>query len=115
MEVSEKIAWRRRNVHRSYVGALCAGAEGIRLTGRDPLTGIDVTLSIPLAEVNHVELSEAGDELLAGDRCVVLDLADSEPILLRPAGRGSFHTQLLARSLGALTHAPALVAQGGRP
>jgi hypothetical protein len=113
-EIDERIAWRRRGVHRAYLGALSAGSEGIRLTGRDPLTGIDVALSIPLAEVEHVDVTDAGDEILSDDRCVVLDLAESEAIVLRPVESSLVHIQQLARSLGALAHVPALVA-GGHP
>jgi hypothetical protein len=111
--LAEKIAWRRRGVRRPYVGTLAVDG-GITLSGRDPVSGVEVVLSIPLAEVNEVRLAGPGDELLAGERCVVLDLADSEAILLREVGEGPLHIHVLARTLGALTHAsrPA-VAQGG--
>ena len=74
--LAEKIAWRRRSVRRPYVGMLRAGDEGIRLSGRDPVSGVEVALSIPLAEVENVRVAGAGDELLAGERCVVLELAE---------------------------------------
>lgn len=109
----EKIAWCRHGVRTYFVGALRAGDEGIRLTGRDPSSGIDVALSIPLAEVERVRVSASGDELLAGEPCVVLELADSEPIFIRQVGVGAFQVHLLARRLGALTEAPSLLAQGG--
>jgi hypothetical protein len=112
--LAEKIAWRRQGVRRHYVGTLTAGSEGIRLTGSDPVSGVEVVLSIPLSELENVRVARPDEELLAGERCVVLELAESEPIFLREVGTGPLHVHVLARSLGALTHAPPLLAQGGR-
>jgi hypothetical protein len=110
----EKIAWRRRGVRRPYVGTLQAGAEGIRLSGRDPVSGVEVVLSIPLTEVDTVRVAGPRDELFAGERCVVLELAESEAIYLREVGEGPLHVHVLARTLGALTHASRLaLVQGG--
>jgi hypothetical protein len=112
--LAQRIAWRRRGVCRPYVGSLQAGDEGIRLSGRDPVSGIEVTLSIPLSEVENVRVAGPGEELLAGERCVVLELAESEAIFLREVGEGPLHIHVLARTLGALTHASRqLVVQGG--
>ncbi len=111
--LGEKIAWRRRGVRSAYVGTLSAGDEGIRLTGRDPVSGVDVTLSIPLAEVDGVRLAAPGEELLAGERCVVLELAQSEAIFLRQVGVGPLQAHVLARSLGALAHVQPALARGG--
>ena len=110
---AEKIAWRRHGVRRHYLGTLVAGTEGIRLTGSDPVSGVEVVLSIPLTEIEDVRVAGPGDELLAGERCVVLELAESDPIYLRDVGTGPLHVHVLARSLGALTHSPPLLAQGG--
>jgi hypothetical protein len=110
---AEKIAWWRHGVRTYFVGVLRAGDEGIRLTGRDPVSGIEVALSIPLAEVERVRVSACGGELLAGEPCVVLELAESEPIFLRQVGVGPLQVHVLARRLGALTQAPSLLAQGG--
>jgi hypothetical protein len=60
-----------------------------------------------------VRVSKTGDELLAGERCVVLELAESEAIFLREIGVGPLHIHLVARRLGALIHAQPLLAQGG--
>jgi hypothetical protein len=108
-----KIVWRRHGVRRHYVGALSAGDEGVRLTGRDPVVGVEVTLSIPLSEVEDVHVAGSGDELLAGERCVVLELAGSEAIFLREVGAGPLQVHVLARNLGALIRTPLLLAQGG--
>lgn len=102
--LAEKIAWRRRGVRRHYVGTLRASEGGIRLTGRDPASGVEVALSIPLAELERVHVSGPGDELLAGERCVVLELAESEAIFLREVGVGPLHVHVLARRLASLTH-----------
>ena len=111
-----KIAWRRGTRGPLYVGEVSRTAETVRLTGRDPILGIDVALSIPLEGIAYVgvttpePVSGSGD---AGGPFVVLDLPGSEPIHLRPLGGSSLDVRLLARSLG-LTPAPELLAQGGR-
>ena len=109
----EKIAWRRNGVRGQFVGRLRAGDEGIRLTGRDPASGVQLALSIPPDEVERVRVSSTGDELLAGEPCVVLELAGSRAIFLREMGAGPLHAHLLARSLDALTHASPVFVQGG--
>ncbi len=111
--LAERIAWCRHGVLTYFVGSLRAGDEGIRLTGRDPSSGIDVALSIPLAEVECVRVSASRNELLAGEPCVVLELAGSESIFIRQVGVGPLQVQVLARRLGALTKAPSLLVKGG--
>jgi hypothetical protein len=111
--LAERIVWRREGVRHHYVGTLSAGEEGIRLIGRDAVVGVDVALSIPLCEIEDVRVAGPGDELLAGERCVVLELAGSEAIFLREVGAGPLHVHVLARSLGALIRAPQLLARGG--
>lgn len=108
----EKIAWSRRGVHNDFVGSLCAGDDGIRLTGRDPRSGLDVALSIPPEEVEQVHVAPADHEL-AGDLYVVVELAGAEPILLRRVGAGPVQAEVLARKLGALLQLPRLLVQGG--
>lgn len=103
----ERIEWGRRGTGRSCIGTLRAGEGGIQLAGRDP-SGVEVSLSIPLTEVEDVHTGSPGD------RCVVLELAASEPILLSRIGAGPSRMHLLARRLAALTRAARLpVAQGG--
>ena len=110
--LAERIVWRRQGVRHHYAGTLSAGEEGIRLTGRDAVVGVEVALSIPLCEIEDIRVA-GGDELLAGERCVVLELAGSEAIFLREVGAGPLHVHGLARSLGALIRAPQLLAQRG--
>jgi hypothetical protein len=93
----EHIAWRRRGGRNDFVGSLRAGDDGIRLTGRDPESGLDVALSIPPSEVEYVHVDGAN-----GEPFVVVELARAEPILVRRIGPGSDQSQLLARKLQAL-------------
>jgi hypothetical protein len=111
--LAARIVWRRQGVRHHYVGTLSAGEEGIRLTGRDPKVRVEVAFSIPLGEIDNIRVGGNGDELLAGERCVVLELAGSEAIFLREVGAGPLQVQVLARNLGALIRAPQLLAQGG--
>ncbi len=109
-----KIAWRRGERGPTYVGAVSRGDDTIRLTGRDPILGIDVALSIPVTEIDYVGVAETGAGSVDGGPFVVLDLAGSEPIHLRPVGVTSLDVHLLARTLGSVTTAPTVLAQGGR-
>lgn len=107
-----KIAWRRGG-GATYVGSISRGPEAIRLTGRDAILGIDVALSVPIDEIEHVGVSAPAESSAAADPCVIVDLTGSEAIYLRPLGSGPLHVHLLARALAALTDAPAVPAQGG--
>jgi hypothetical protein len=101
----KRVAWRRRGLRRQYVGDLVAGDAGIRLSGRDAASGLDITLSIPRAEFETAHVSRSADEALAGERAVVLELAKSDAILLRELGAGPRGVHALARRLAALaTH-----------
>jgi hypothetical protein len=104
------IAWRRGRGP-TYVGVASRGSDAIRLTGRDPNLGIDVALSIPTDEIDHVGIATASGD---GNPSVILELAESDPIYLRPVGGTLQHVHLLARTLGAPTNPPPVLAQGGR-
>jgi hypothetical protein len=108
-----RIAWRRGDTGATYVGSVSRTPEAIRLKGRDAVLGIDVVLKVPLAEIEYVGVSEPAAGSSVADPCVILDLAESEPIYLRPLGSTLVHVHLLARALGALTPAPAVLAEGG--
>jgi hypothetical protein len=108
----EKIAWSRRGVDNDFVGSLCAGDDGIRLTGRDPRSGLDVALSIPPGEVEQVHVAPADHEL-AGDLYVVVELTGAEPILLRRVGAGPVQAEVLAQKLGSLLLPSRFLVQGG--
>lgn len=97
----ERIAWRRRGRRRQYVGALAAGDAGIRLTGREVSSGLEVSLAIPREEIEGAHVSRTRAESLGGQRAVVIELADSDPILVCEVGVGPSHVHALARRLAA--------------
>ena len=103
----ERVAWNRRGVANDFVGSLRAGCDGIRLDGRDPRTGVDVTLSIPSDEVEHVYASPTASEQ------VIVELGDAEPIVLRRIQAGPLQGRLLARRLRGLLLLPRLHVPGG--
>jgi hypothetical protein len=105
----EKISWHRRGVRSDFVGSLRATGDAIRLTGRDPQSGLDVMLSIPSLELSSVHISSSNG---IGDPYVVLELEHAQPNFLRQVGDGSLHAQVLARKLGAVLP-PRLLTQGG--
>jgi hypothetical protein len=110
--LSERIVWSRRGALCDFVGSLRAGDDGIRLTGRDPRSGLAVALSIPPGEVEQVHVAPAdGDP--GGDTNVVVELAGAEPILLRRLGAGPIQAEMLARKLGALFQPPPMLVRGG--
>jgi hypothetical protein len=103
-----KAAWRRENATHHYVGSISGSDEGLRLTGRDPATGIRVTLLIPPEEIEGVRASESWDERVVGEVCVVLELAFSTPILLREIAAGPLDPGALARRIARVVRPPAL-------
>jgi hypothetical protein len=104
--IAERVAWRRRNVHHHYVGRLWGGEGVLRFVGREPGTGIEVSLSVPVREIDHVDLSHSPDEAIVGVPGVVLELADTEAIYLREIVPGGTTPQRLAHRLGRLLHPP---------
>jgi hypothetical protein len=105
-----RIAWHRGKRGPTYIGGVSCSGDAIRLTGRDPALGIEVALSIPIGEVEQIEIAE---EASGSKEFVLLRLSDSEPIHLRPVRGGSLDVQRLARAIGS-TSAPAERIQGGR-
>jgi hypothetical protein len=85
------VTWHRRN-GQDYVGAVSLGDGYVRLVGRDPDSNIEVSLSIPFAEIEAVHAR--GRTSGGGD--VVLELAGSQAICLRAIGDDSE----LSRTLG---------------
>jgi hypothetical protein len=109
---SAKIAWRRGERGPTYVGTVSRSADTIRLTGRDPILGIDVALSIPIEEIEDVVVEEVAGSI-DGSPFVVLGLPTSEPIHLWPVGGSSLDVHLLARTMGLVPESAPLT-QGGR-
>jgi hypothetical protein len=71
------VIWRRRNGP-DYVGAVEFVDGFVRLVGRDPGSGIDVSLSIPVEQIETVRRSGAGG--------LVLELTESQAIYVRGLG-----------------------------
>jgi hypothetical protein len=103
----ERLAWKRDEGANEFVGLL-RGCGGIRLSGRDPMTGVDLTLSVPPDEVDHLYASPTA---AAG---VVVELGDSEPIVLSGIQAGPLQTHQLPRPLRSLLLLPRLHIPGGR-
>jgi hypothetical protein len=101
--ICQKGAWRRENARHHYTGSISGSRDGLRLAGRDQVTGIQVTLSIPADEIGDVRVSASWEQQLVGERCVVLDLLESTPILLRAIG-GHADPVALARRIANLVH-----------
>ena len=106
--ICEKGAWRRENARHHYTGSISGSPDGLRLAGRDQVTGIQVTLSIPADEIGDVRVSQRWEQQLVGERCVVLDLVESTPILLRAIG-GHADPVGLARRIARLVHPDSVV------
>jgi hypothetical protein len=98
--LADRLAWSRRNVAHHYVGTLVADESRVTLAGREPATGIEVTLSIPAGEIEAIRVSGCEEERLVGDDTVVIELVDSEPIVLREIGPRKARPRQLAASLG---------------
>jgi hypothetical protein len=104
--IAERVAWKRRNVRHHYVGRLWGGEGLLRFVGREPGTGIEVSLSVPLQEIEHVRLAGSADESVVGGPGVVLELADTEAIYLREIVPGGSSPQRLALRLDRLFGRP---------
>ena len=84
------------------MGTLCVAEDRIRLTGRDALHGIEVSLSIPVVEIERVTVESGRSEPSQGDPCVVLTLAESSPILVWQVGAHHVPLDEVANTITAL-------------
>jgi hypothetical protein len=84
--VVDRISWCRDSARHRYVGTLWASADRIRLVGRDATFGIEVSLSIPLDEIEQIEIDISRREPAHGEPCMVLTLVESSPILVWRVG-----------------------------
>jgi hypothetical protein len=100
------VAWRRLGARCHYAGTLDAEDGRLMLRGREPSTGLEVTLGIPEYAVRSVRTARSDEEEVVGVRGLVLDLADAIPLLLRPLGVGPLHDDELARVLATALHRP---------
>ena len=98
---TRRVAWKRRNAHRHYFGYVTVGDTNLRLAGEEHGTGIDVALTIPFGAIREVRVGRDPCEEVVGERSVVLDLADDDPIYVRPVAAGKIDLAGFARRLGA--------------
>lgn len=97
--MSEPVVWRRLTVSSPYVGDADVSGTALQLSGREPVSGIEVSLAIPFTEIECVRASRTAEEELGGEPSVVLELTESEPVCLRSAGRRSLLPGPLVRML----------------
>jgi hypothetical protein len=96
---TSRVAWRRMHAQRHYVGYVTIGYDEIRLAGHEQTTGIDVTLSIPFGAIHGVRVGSDDDGKVVGERAVVVDLGEDEPIYVRPLEPDAAELNNLAQRL----------------
>jgi hypothetical protein len=96
---TRRVTWRRQHASQHYVGYVTVTDGGVRLAGREHTTGIDVSLSIPHDAISTVRLAGNPDEEVVGERSVVLELRDDQPIYVRPLGTEPLDLDGFARRL----------------
>ncbi len=97
-----RVTWRRRYAHSQYVGYVTVSDESLRLAGSERVTGIDAALTIPYDAIRAVRVARDPYEEIVGERSVVLELADNDPIYVRPLGTTAVDLDAFARKLGGL-------------
>ena len=98
-----RIVWRRRHASRHYVGYVVIGDDTVRLAGNERDTGIQAVLSIPPGAIQEARVGRHPSEQVVGEQAVVIELADDDPIYLRPISTGPLGLDDLARKLSLCT------------
>jgi hypothetical protein len=96
---TRRVTWRRQHATQHYVGYVTVTDANVRLAGREHTTGIDVSLSIPHDAIRKVRVARDSGEEVVGERSVVLELLDDEPIYVRPVSTGPLDLDSFARRL----------------
>jgi hypothetical protein len=96
---TRRVTWRRQHASQHYVGYVTVTDSSVRLAGREHATGIDVSLSIPHDAIREVRVARDSGEEVVGERSVVLELRDDEPIFVRPVCTGPLDLDGFARRL----------------
>jgi hypothetical protein len=96
---ARRVAWRRRHAPQHYVGYVTVTDDGVRLAGTEHHTGIDAALTIPYTAICKVRVGDCDGEDVVGERSVVLELEEDEPILVRPLSTGPLDLDGFARRL----------------
>jgi hypothetical protein len=87
--IGEPVVWRRRSVSSPYVGDVAVSSAALRFFGREPATGLEVSLTIPFKEITRVRPSRSSSEELGGQPSVVLELVKADAVCLRGAVESS--------------------------
>jgi hypothetical protein len=86
------------------VGDADVSDAALRLSGREPVSGIEVSLAIPFTQIERVRTSRTAAEQLGGEPSVVLELTESNPVCLRAAGgRSALPVRLVRMLAGAMS------------
>ena len=105
--VADRIVWCRAGARHRYGGALWAADDRIRLIGRDAGYGIEVSLAIPFDEIEQISLEDGRSEPTHGERCLVLRLSESAPLVIWLPGGSLPALELIAACVtDALHEAP---------
>ena len=96
---TRRVTWRRQHASQHYVGYVTVTDDTVRLAGREHATGIGVSLSIPHDAIRKVRVARDSGEEVVGERSVVLELLDDEPIYVRPVSPGPLDLDSFARRL----------------
>jgi len=96
---TRRVAWRRQHAPQHYVGYVTVTEDDVRLAGTAHHTGIDIALTIPHASISKVRVGNCHAEEVVGERSVVLELEEDEPILVRPLSVGPLDLDGFARRL----------------
>jgi hypothetical protein len=96
---TRRVAWRRQHAPRHYVGYVTVTENSVRLAGHEEHTGIDVALSIPYDAIRKIRVARDAGEEVVGERSVVLELREDDPIYVRPLQPGPLDLDSFARRL----------------
>lgn len=96
---TRRVAWRRQHAPQHYVGYVTVTDDTIRLAGTEHHTGIDVALSIPHRAIRKIRVGAGITEEVVGERSVVLELSEDDPILVRPLCAGPLDLDKFVRRL----------------
>lgn len=96
---TRRVAWRRQHAPQHYVGYVTVTEKSVRLAGREHITGIDASLSIPYDAISNVRVGRGSGEEVVGQPAVVLELREDDPILVRPLSEDSLDLDAFARKL----------------
>jgi hypothetical protein len=97
-----RVVWRRRHATRHYLGYVLVDDDSVRLAGTEADTGIYSVLSIPPDAIGRARVGDDPGEQVVGKQAVVIELADDDPIYLRPLAPGPLELEDLARKLSSV-------------